>query len=186
VGGATPTGLNPYILANRLTDFVRRTPCDVPFSQLNILRDGRVSLCCVDFNEEAVIADARTTPIAEIWAGNTELQRHRAALNGQDVGGSHPICQRCYASTALYADAPMNRAIQDMFRLKEACAGAVDDGAIFNRIRFELQRHGFDVADTAASPRLYDTGDAFVAAAVAQQTAQRARHRPLLLRLLGR
>jgi sulfatase maturation enzyme AslB (radical SAM superfamily) len=64
VGGNTPTGLNQYIIDNRVTDFIRRTPCDVPFVQMNILKDGRVSLCCIDFNEEAIVGDLRTYGMA--------------------------------------------------------------------------------------------------------------------------
>jgi MoaA/NifB/PqqE/SkfB family radical SAM enzyme len=163
VNGNTPTGLNQYIIDNRLTDFVRRTPCYVPFQQLNILRDGRVSLCCVDFNEEAIVGDVRKQSIDEIWNGSPELARHRAALGAQDVENMHPICKRCYMATAAYADAGINRGIQQMFGLK-AAGVPVTNEQIYSRIRFELMMHGLDVAELSEPVRLFSTGDDFVTA----------------------
>jgi MoaA/NifB/PqqE/SkfB family radical SAM enzyme len=161
VGGNTPTGLNKYIIDNRVVDFVRRTPCDVPFSQLNILRDGRVSLCCVDFNEEAIIGDARTTPLVNLWRGNEALERQREALASQDVDKLHPICKRCFVSSAIYADGPLNAGIQQMFALKKKGV-RVENTHIYNRIRFEFLMHGFDVAETSKPLRLYENGNEFV------------------------
>ncbi len=161
VNGNTPNGLNQYIIDNRVTDFVRRTPCDVPFSLFNILRDGRVSLCCVDFNEEAIVGDIRRDSIDDIWNG-PELTKHRAALASQDVANLHPICQRCYVAEAAAADGPINAAIQQMLALKKDGV-AVSNEQIFSRIRFELMLHGLDVVDPKQPLRLFETTDDFVA-----------------------
>jgi radical SAM protein with 4Fe4S-binding SPASM domain len=135
----------------------------VPFKQFNILRDGRVSLCCVDFNEEAIVGDIRKQSIDEIWNGSPELARHRAALGTQDVASLHPICKRCYVATAAYADGAINRGIQQMFGLK-AAGVPVTNEQIYSRIRFELIIHGLDVAEPSEPVRLFSTGDDFVKA----------------------
>src|SRR5262249_34001704 len=158
VNGNTPTGLNQYIIDNRVSNFVRRTPCDVPFTQFNILRDGRVSLCCVDFNEEAVVGDVRKQSIDEIWNG-AELDRHRRALIEQDVSNLHAICRRCYMAEAAFVDP--NPAIQQMFRLK-AAGVAVTNEQIVARIRFELMMHGLDLSFAPAPLRLHENSDDFV------------------------
>ncbi len=163
VNGNTPSGLNAYIIENRVTDFVRRTPCDVPFQQFNILRDGRVSLCCIEFNEEAVVGDIRTQSIGEILNSSPSLTRYRAALAEHDVPAMHPICQRCYIAEAVFAEGPLNRSIQQMFGLK-AAGVIVGNEQVFNRIRFELLMHGLDVADTRTPMRLFETSDEFLRA----------------------
>jgi MoaA/NifB/PqqE/SkfB family radical SAM enzyme len=158
VNGNTPTGLNKYIIDNRVTDFVRRTPCDVPFNQLNILRDGRVSLCCVDFNEEAIVGDIRKQSIGDIWSG-PKLDHHRRALGGQDVASSHAICQRCYFAEAGFTDP--NPAIQQMFKLK-ASGIPITNEHIVSRIRFDLMSHGLDLKFSPEPLVLHDTSDAFL------------------------
>jgi len=162
VNGNTPTGLNAYIIENRVTDFVRRTPCDVPFTLLKILRDGRVSLCWIDFNEEAIVGDIRAETIDKIWSG-PGLAKHRSALANQDGLNLHPICQRCYIAEAAAADGAVNRSIQQMFALKRD-GFAISNEHIYSRIRFELMMHGLDVADRASPPRLFDTATEFIAA----------------------
>jgi radical SAM protein with 4Fe4S-binding SPASM domain len=161
VNGNTPTGLNQYIIDNRVTNFVRRTPCDVPFKHLNVLRDGRVSLCCVDFNEEAIVGDIRTQSIGEIWNDSPALARYRKALDEQDVGSLHPICKRCYMAEAAFADTFVNRAIQQMFELK-ASGIPVSNENILDRIRFELMMHGIDFADPSRPPVLHESSTAFI------------------------
>jgi hypothetical protein len=64
--GWTPNyTLPPVIDCDRLN----RSPCTSPFSSMVILTDGRVPLCCSDFNAGNGWGDATTTPLRDIWNG---------------------------------------------------------------------------------------------------------------------
>ncbi len=60
--------------------------------QLNVLYDGRMLICCVDWEQQGVVGDLKATPLADIWRGAhyTELRRRFAA---GDVGGT--LCENC-------------------------------------------------------------------------------------------
>jgi hypothetical protein len=68
-----------------------RFPCYRPWLTFTILWDGRVSLCCADFDGREVLGDLRTSTIKEIWNGPAYRQVRRAHL---DHGGPS-ICQSC-------------------------------------------------------------------------------------------
>ena len=56
-----------------------------------MLWDGRVSLCCADFDGREVLGDLRTSTIQDIWNGPAYREVRRAHL---DHGGPD-ICQSC-------------------------------------------------------------------------------------------
>jgi molybdenum cofactor biosynthesis enzyme MoaA len=60
--------------------------------QLNVLYDGRMLICCVDWEQQGVMGDLRTTALADIWYGApyAELRRRFAA---GDLEGT--LCQNC-------------------------------------------------------------------------------------------
>lgn len=60
--------------------------CENPWYALAVNWDGKVSICCVDWNSEAVVGDARTQSIHEMWHGE-ELRRIRELhLDGKSAG----------------------------------------------------------------------------------------------------
>lgn len=68
-------------------------PCYRLWSELTVLWDGRVSMCCQDFNGEIILGDANDQSLDEIWRGPkiTELrEKHRASRLG-DI----PLCKNC-------------------------------------------------------------------------------------------
>lgn len=77
-----------YRLPNPLPrDALNASPCQSPWTSLIILTDGRVPLCCADFNARAALGDANTQTIEEIWRGHTarliragHLERGRNSL----------------------------------------------------------------------------------------------------------
>jgi Iron-sulfur cluster-binding domain/Radical SAM superfamily len=66
-------------------------PCYRPWLTFTVLWDGRVSLCCADFDGRTVLGDLRTQTIREVWNGEPYRKVRRAHL---DHGGPD-ICQSC-------------------------------------------------------------------------------------------
>ncbi|MFN8058821.1 MAG: SPASM domain-containing protein [Vicinamibacterales bacterium] len=68
-----------------------RYPCYRPWLTFTALWDGRVSLCCADFNGSEVLGDLRTSTIEEIWNG----ERYRTVRAAHLEHGGPSICQSC-------------------------------------------------------------------------------------------
>lgn len=68
-----------------------RFPCYRPWLTFTVLWDGRVSLCCADFDGKVILGDLRTQTIAEVWNGERFLAARRSHL---DHAGPE-ICHGC-------------------------------------------------------------------------------------------
>ncbi len=68
-----------------------RFPCYRPWLTLTVLWDGRVSLCCADFDGRVILGNVRTQTIEEIWNGEPFRATRRAHLEH----GGPDICQAC-------------------------------------------------------------------------------------------
>lgn len=68
-----------------------RFPCYRPWLTFTVLWDGRVSLCCADFDAKVILGDLRTQTIAEVWNSDVFRAVRRAHL---DHGGPE-ICHAC-------------------------------------------------------------------------------------------
>jgi hypothetical protein len=68
-----------------------RFPCYRPWLTFTVLWDGRVSLCCADFDGKVILGDLRTSTLAEVWNGDAFRAARRAHL---DHGGPD-ICHAC-------------------------------------------------------------------------------------------
>ena len=66
-------------------------PCYRPWLTFTVLWDGRVSLCCADFDGRDILGDLRTHSIQEIW--NTNATAPCAAQHLES--GGPVICQSC-------------------------------------------------------------------------------------------
>jgi radical SAM protein with 4Fe4S-binding SPASM domain len=66
-------------------------PCYRQWLTFTVLWDGRVSLCCADFDGREVLGDLRTSTIAEIWNND----RYRSVRRAQLEHGGPSICQSC-------------------------------------------------------------------------------------------
>jgi MoaA/NifB/PqqE/SkfB family radical SAM enzyme len=66
-------------------------PCYRPWLTFTVLWDGRVSLCCADFDGQEILGDLRTSTIREVWNSGPYLRARRAHL---DHGGP-AVCQSC-------------------------------------------------------------------------------------------
>jgi MoaA/NifB/PqqE/SkfB family radical SAM enzyme len=66
-------------------------PCYRPWLTFTALWDGRVALCCADFDGRTILGDLRTHTIKEIW--NSDVYR---ALRREHLDSGGPaICQSC-------------------------------------------------------------------------------------------
>ncbi len=74
---------------NRESDI--RYPCYRQWLTFTVLWDGRVSLCCADFDGRVILGDMRTASIREIWESDAYRQVRREHLES----GGPPICRAC-------------------------------------------------------------------------------------------
>jgi hypothetical protein len=74
---------------NRESDV--RYPCYRQWLTFTVLWDGRVSLCCADFDGRVVLGDMRTATIREVWEGEAYRQVRREHLES----GGPAICRAC-------------------------------------------------------------------------------------------
>jgi hypothetical protein len=68
-----------------------RFPCYRMWLTFTVLWDGRVSLCCADFDGRTVLGDLNTQSIAEIW----NAEPYRAVRRLHLESGGPDICRSC-------------------------------------------------------------------------------------------
>ena len=66
-------------------------PCYRPWLTFTVLWDGRVSLCCADFDGRNILGDVNTSTIKDIW--NAEPYRNARRLHLES--GGPDICRAC-------------------------------------------------------------------------------------------
>jgi MoaA/NifB/PqqE/SkfB family radical SAM enzyme len=66
-------------------------PCYRPWLTFTVLWDGRVSLCCADFDGRHILGDLNSSTIKDIWNAEPYLQARRAHL----ASGGPDICRSC-------------------------------------------------------------------------------------------
>jgi MoaA/NifB/PqqE/SkfB family radical SAM enzyme len=66
-------------------------PCYRPWLTFTVLWDGRVSLCCADFDGKTILGDLNTQSIAEIWNADPYRDVRRQHLES----GGPDICRAC-------------------------------------------------------------------------------------------
>ncbi len=81
----------------------RRESCPQPFGkdygQLTVLWDGAVLPCCVDYNAELKLGDARTQTVKEIWNSSAMAALRRRHLEG-DLPETCAGCNECQTPQA--------------------------------------------------------------------------------------
>jgi len=66
-------------------------PCYRPWLTFTVLWDGRVSLCCADFDGKTILGDLNTHSIAEIWNADPYRNARRQHLES----GGPDVCRAC-------------------------------------------------------------------------------------------
>ena len=70
-----------------------RAPCARLWNSLNIHSNGNVVPCCIDFNEEIVLGNAKNTPLIEIW--NSDKFNELREMHMQKRFDEIPLCKNC-------------------------------------------------------------------------------------------
>jgi hypothetical protein len=73
-----------------------RKPCSRVWQTFTVLSDGNVALCCLDYEGQVILGDAKKTPIFEIWKNKSYKKIrlfHKHARQDQIV-----ICKNCTKS----------------------------------------------------------------------------------------
>ena len=66
-------------------------PCYRPWLTFTVLWDGRVSLCCADFDGKEILGDLRSSTIRDIWNAEPYVRARRLHLSS----GGPDICRAC-------------------------------------------------------------------------------------------
>jgi MoaA/NifB/PqqE/SkfB family radical SAM enzyme len=74
---------------NRESDV--RYPCYRPWLTFTVLWDGRVSLCCADFDGRVIVGDIRESTLRDIWEGDA----YRRVRHEHLESGGPGICHAC-------------------------------------------------------------------------------------------
>ncbi len=70
-----------------------KVKCTEPFDRLIIKWDGRVTICCADFDAKMVVGNAARQPIADLWNSRAlNLLRHEIR---EGRYGDIPLCRTC-------------------------------------------------------------------------------------------
>lgn len=73
--------------------FNTKTPCCRPKSQMTVLADGRVSLCCFDAEGKIVLGNLNNQTIGEVWEGGTATRYREHHAKGDRKGLA--LCENC-------------------------------------------------------------------------------------------
>ena len=71
-----------------------RDPCPLLFTNLLVNWDGKVTCCCVDFNEDLIVGDLNKESLLDIWNG--EKMKHFRKLHIEKRFDEMPLCGKCY------------------------------------------------------------------------------------------
>ncbi len=70
-----------------------RKPCSLLWSQMVIAWDGRMGLCCEDFNMDHSLGRVGDAPILDIWNGERMSPVRR--IHEEGFFENHPLCRTC-------------------------------------------------------------------------------------------
>jgi MoaA/NifB/PqqE/SkfB family radical SAM enzyme len=73
------------------TESVVNYPCYRPWLTFTVLWDGRVSLCCADFDGRTILGDLKSSTIKDIWNAEPYVRARREHLES----GGPDICRSC-------------------------------------------------------------------------------------------
>jgi len=80
--------------------------CHLPFYQAVILADGRMVLCCLDYDCRVVLGDLNRNSIREIWLGE---KAQKIRQNFMQARGLPEICRICQSAGETRFHAPFAR-----------------------------------------------------------------------------
>ncbi len=93
------TGLSPdttnFWKTFPFPNLIKRTiPCPMPFNYIYFTYDGKVTLCCRDYDGELIVGDLRTNSLLDIWNGEESEFIREQHLNPNKL--IVYACKKCY------------------------------------------------------------------------------------------
>ena len=73
-------------------DKIITEPCLMPYTDMWIMPNGKLGICCCDNFEVTDFGDLNTTPLKECWASPKYLELRKAVAQGRD---KYPFCKFC-------------------------------------------------------------------------------------------
>ncbi|MCK5708648.1 MAG: radical SAM protein [Candidatus Aureabacteria bacterium] len=70
-----------------------KIPCARLWRTMTVLMDGRVALCCLDYDGEVILGDSTKEALSDIWQGKSYKQLRRLHVDGNQK--SMKLCQNC-------------------------------------------------------------------------------------------
>jgi MoaA/NifB/PqqE/SkfB family radical SAM enzyme len=71
----------------------KTVPCARLWKTMTVLWDGRVALCCLDYNGEVILGNAAKESLMDIWDGDRYRELRRLHLSGEQE--KIPLCKTC-------------------------------------------------------------------------------------------
>lgn len=92
---------------NRRFKFSIKSSCVLPFAQIVVRPDGKVSLCCNDALGEMTLGDLAKDSLLNVWHSEEFTRIRRLIIEGRD---KLPLCRQCdsldYNGTEFLRDSP--------------------------------------------------------------------------------
>lgn len=83
-------------------------PCGAPFSEISVLWNGDVVLCCYDYDGFNIIGNVRQKPLSEIWQ-DRKVKKIRNLFENRQTQ-SLPLCARCFQAPHNFSrEIPLSR-----------------------------------------------------------------------------
>jgi len=76
------------------TPKVIKEVCLMPYTDMWIVPDGRLGICCCDNREVTTLADLNKTPLKEAW-NSKAYQELRRRIEMEGGRANHPFCKHC-------------------------------------------------------------------------------------------
>ena len=77
--------------------------CINPFTAMTVLADGRVVICCHDWQQKVIVGDLNRQSVAEVW--HSGLLNHYRHLLYTGQSRRIPTCDRCTFSQGFWSEA---------------------------------------------------------------------------------
>lgn len=98
---------NRELVCDRKEGLPYRVPCELfPYKNLTIYADGRVGVCCYDWNADVTAGDVRKQDLKEIWHNNETRTFFMAHYNADF--SQIPLCDKCEWTTKYCGIEPVN------------------------------------------------------------------------------
>jgi radical SAM protein with 4Fe4S-binding SPASM domain len=73
---------------------IKRTdPCRILWTELIVSWDGKVPLCCIDYDDKLIMGDLKNESISDVWGGEKYKKNRKIHMDGDF--NKIPLCESC-------------------------------------------------------------------------------------------